>query len=335
MISVVIPVYNREPLVGETLDSLLAQTFADWECIVVDDHSTDGSTEVVQKYVGKDPRIKLFVRPDDRLKGACACRNFGFENSNGDLVYFFDSDDLLSPQFFETVDRKMAENPQAEYGVFTLERFTTDVEKPYQTSRKFTSKYGTLFEQILTCRTQVNTQNMIWRRRLLERVPMLWDEDMPRYQDGDFTTRMAGCAAEGTWLEIPTMVHIRTHPDSIGGRFSCSLEEAKLCFRYRNRLYDYFDGLGIMTPRLHALLLWSLLRFQLISVITAGAGGVAMEYHRSVKRRGKFSFRDYFLVLATGTVAVAAPLIHLLGRLLGKAGISGFRRLSVRKRKAV
>ncbi len=100
-ISILIPVYNRAGLLPETLDSILAQTYTNWECILIDDHSTDNSTEILQKYSEKDTRFYWEPRPDNRPKGANACRNYGLEISKGEYIQWFDSDDLMLPDFLQ------------------------------------------------------------------------------------------------------------------------------------------------------------------------------------------------------------------------------------------
>lgn len=97
LVSVIIPVFNRVHLLGETLDSIIAQDYTHWECLVVDDGSTDGTQNLIRQYQQRDPRIKFFERPAERPKGANACRNIGLENAQGDCVIFFDSDDLMTP----------------------------------------------------------------------------------------------------------------------------------------------------------------------------------------------------------------------------------------------
>ena len=89
LISIIIPTYNRAHLIGETLDSVLAQTYPHWECLFIDDGSTDNSIEVIQAYTKQDKRMKLFTRPAHRMKGANACRNIGLENAVGEYIVFF------------------------------------------------------------------------------------------------------------------------------------------------------------------------------------------------------------------------------------------------------
>lgn len=101
LVSIIIPTYNRAHLIGETLDSIKAQTYKNWECIVVDDGSTDNTDTILAKYVEKDNRFQYHQRPVNRIKGANACRNYGFELSKGEYINWFDSDDIMCPEFIK------------------------------------------------------------------------------------------------------------------------------------------------------------------------------------------------------------------------------------------
>mgnify|MGYP003120295360 CR=1 FL=1 len=96
LVSIIIPTYNRSYLIGETLESVLAQSFTNWECIVVDDGSTDYTEELLKFYCKKDKRFQFHQRPINSKNGASACRNYGLEKSKGQLIQFLDSDDLLA-----------------------------------------------------------------------------------------------------------------------------------------------------------------------------------------------------------------------------------------------
>lgn len=109
-ISIIIPVYNRERLLPETLDSIVLQSFSNWECILVDDQSTDGSYDVMQLYHEKDARFNVFKRPLYLKKGANSCRNFGFLQASGDYVKWFDSDDIMLPNHLEIAVSTLVEN---------------------------------------------------------------------------------------------------------------------------------------------------------------------------------------------------------------------------------
>src|SRR5215468_416102 len=94
-VSVIIPAYNRADLIGETIQSVLNQTFDDFEIIIVDDGSTDSTKEVVSSFDGP---IKYLYQEN---RGRSCARNRGFEVSGGDYVCFLDSDDVLKPGMLE------------------------------------------------------------------------------------------------------------------------------------------------------------------------------------------------------------------------------------------
>lgn len=97
LVSVITPTYNRAHLLGEMLDSVLAQTYQNWECIVVDDGSSDRTDALMTTYTADDIRFRYLHRPPEKVKGANACRNIGLEAAQGDYIMFFDSDDVMTP----------------------------------------------------------------------------------------------------------------------------------------------------------------------------------------------------------------------------------------------
>ena len=101
MVSIVIPIYNREHLIEETIQSIKAQTYAYWECIIVDDGSTDNTIAVTEVLITNDSRFQLFKRPEHVTKGPSACRNFAISKMQGDYIQFFDSDDIMHPEHLQ------------------------------------------------------------------------------------------------------------------------------------------------------------------------------------------------------------------------------------------
>lgn len=98
-ISVIIPIYNAEKHLKQTLDSVRFQTYKNLEIICVLDCPTDNSTKITQEIAKEDPRFKLVVHPEN--KGLPTARNSGVESSTGEYIHFMDADDLLSPDFYE------------------------------------------------------------------------------------------------------------------------------------------------------------------------------------------------------------------------------------------
>lgn len=109
--SVIIPVYNKESYIERTLRSVLAQTFVDYELIVVDDGSTDRSYDIAYQMVGNDLPSRMVVR--QKNSGVAVARNKGVSLSTGDYVCFLDSDDWWEPTFLEEMDSLITEYPDA------------------------------------------------------------------------------------------------------------------------------------------------------------------------------------------------------------------------------
>ncbi len=99
-ISVILPAYNVSKYLPKCLDSLLAQSFTDWQAIVVDDGSSDDSLPTAQRYAECDSRIKVLVQ---KHAGQSAARNFGLQHATGEFVAFVDADDFVDADYFATL----------------------------------------------------------------------------------------------------------------------------------------------------------------------------------------------------------------------------------------
>lgn len=110
-VSVIVPMFNAAEYIGECLESLLIQTFTDFEVIVVDDCSTDNSVEVVESYIPKfDGRLRLEKTEKNSEGGGYVPRNIGLELANGEYVFFMDSDDFIRGDALETLHSWAKEN---------------------------------------------------------------------------------------------------------------------------------------------------------------------------------------------------------------------------------
>ena len=98
LISVVISAYNAEQFLDETLESVLSQTYENWECIIVNDGSTDSTESVAKKWCEKDSRFRLTIKENGGLSSA---RNWGIKESKAEYIAFLDADDILTPDSLE------------------------------------------------------------------------------------------------------------------------------------------------------------------------------------------------------------------------------------------
>ena len=104
--SIIIPLYNKANFIAKTLNSVLNQTYTDFEVVIVNDGSTDNSLEIVQIF--DDKRIKLFTTKN---QGVSATRNFGIKQSQGDYIAFLDADDIWEEKFLETINKLILSFP--------------------------------------------------------------------------------------------------------------------------------------------------------------------------------------------------------------------------------
>lgn len=95
MVSIILPVFNAERFLPQCLDSILRQTYQNWELIAVDDGSKDGSMEILKSYEKRDNRIHIISKKNE---GVSIARNIALEHAHGDYIYFVDSDDIVMPE---------------------------------------------------------------------------------------------------------------------------------------------------------------------------------------------------------------------------------------------
>ncbi len=238
MISVVIPNYNRETLIGDTLDSVINQGYQYWEAIVVDDGSTDNSNEVVRRYSMKDNRIKLIQR-NREPKGANTCRNIGIEQANGKYIIFLDSDDLLAKNCFENRIKKMAEYPKCQFLVFPMIIFNKEPDD-CRTLGNIDTKEDDL-SRFLRGDVVWGISNLFWRNKSIKLLGV-FDEQLSCWQEYDLHIRalIKGFEYE-KFLDHEVDCFVRHHQGvSIGKSSMKSLAHTKsqhyLCWKIFNLL---------------------------------------------------------------------------------------------------
>jgi glycosyltransferase involved in cell wall biosynthesis len=107
-VSVIMPTYNRKTLISRAIESVLNQDYLDWELVIVDDGSQDGTEDLIKEYVSKDSRIRYLYQIN---QGQSVARNTGIENSNGELIAFLDSDNMWEPHRLSVGVQALLENP--------------------------------------------------------------------------------------------------------------------------------------------------------------------------------------------------------------------------------
>lgn len=187
-ITVVLPVFNRAQVVSRAIESVLAQSFDDFELIVVDDGSSDGTPALLAQQ--SDFRIRVITVPENG--GACAARNLGIEAASGDLVCFLDSDDVYLPSKLEVVADSFAAQPELDLlvdsfvcrkGIGTRIHVKTKRNPPDLSGREFRAA---LFERRI-----VKATTALSVRRAALRDVGHFDARLRRRQDLDLVLRLS------------------------------------------------------------------------------------------------------------------------------------------------
>ena len=186
LVSIIIPTYNRADLIGETLDSVIAQTYQNWECIVVDDGSSDNTEQVVQSYINKDKRFRYYHRPPEHQPGGNGARNYGFKKSKGEYIQWFDSDDLMLPQKLEVQINDLTKNNKKIHTCSGKQYFVEDDE--YKSLKMDFSK--NVFCQVASNSSQIMTPSLLIEREVFIKTGVKFNEQLTRAQETYFLAHL-------------------------------------------------------------------------------------------------------------------------------------------------
>jgi hypothetical protein len=208
-ISIVTPTRNRVALLRKTMDSVAAQTHANWEHLIIDDGSEDSTAEEVANRAKTDPRFRYLARSGE-VTGANVSRNIGIREARGDLVILLDSDDLIRPDCLSQRVAVMARNQDLDFAVFQGSVFD---KSPGDLGRLFNDKTsGDDLYRFLAHDTVWQTTGPVWRSAFLRKLGG-FDEELISLQDLELHVR--ALAAGARYLRFPQIDHdIRWEEDS-------------------------------------------------------------------------------------------------------------------------
>ena len=305
-ISVIIPTYNAAEYLPEAIDSVLAQTFQDFELIVVDDGSTDGTEEVVRSY---GDRVR-YLRQENRGPGAA--KNLGIKNSRGPLVVTLDADDRWLPHKLERQYEYMREHP--EIGMVNTD-FSTFNEKGVMTrhyNREYRKIYqGDIFDRLLQ-KNFVGSGVVMFRRECLDRVG-LFPENFMISEDWHLWLRIAKEYRVG-YIDEP-MAMYRWQEKSLTWDYSRSYPDRIRVLDDIAGLYpDYFRRRGRLLRRARSGVA---MRYGYSLFNSGDYRGAARQLLYSVKQN-PFQLKSYIYLLG---LLVPKKLKGWVTRLKGRMGL--------------
>jgi glycosyltransferase involved in cell wall biosynthesis len=220
-VSILIPIYNSEKYVAQTIESAINQTWNNKEIIIVDDGSTDNSLEIAKSY--ESNIIKVFSQKN---KGVCAARNFAFTKAGGEYIQYLDHDDILGLDKIETQMSYIHKNnfDITDIVYCSYVNFLEDIKNilPNTSTHQNMNYYKPLdlFNDMLIARTIILPASYLMHRYLIEKVGG-WDESLFNNEDGEFYSRIMTQATSVHYVP-DVKVYWRTTPDSLSKQVSNS-----------------------------------------------------------------------------------------------------------------
>lgn len=184
-ISVIIPAYNSETTIQETIESVQKQTFSDFEIIVIDDGSQDGTVELVKSLVKLEPRLKIFCYEN---AGVAVARNRGIELAQGEFISLLDADDLWTPNKLELQLKALKNHPKAGVAYSWTNPIDEQGKILFLGTRPVWE--GNVYGELLQTNFISNGSNILVRREAIESI-YGFPSDFPIASDWDFYLKLA------------------------------------------------------------------------------------------------------------------------------------------------
>lgn len=185
-ISIIIPTYNSSLFLERTAQTIIDQTFKNWECLLIDDDSEDGTMEIINRLCNNDNRLKKITRKTT-IKGANNCRNSGVKLSEAEYLLFVDADDLLAPDCLQNRILFLKEYSKSDMLIFNTIIMNEEENKIGQFHCRFHDSYD-LMAAFLKHQIQWQTMSVLWKKTFLEKIGC-WNEDYLRLQDVELNIR--------------------------------------------------------------------------------------------------------------------------------------------------
>jgi len=258
LVSIIIPFLNAEKFIREAIDSVLAQTYDNWELLLIDDGSTDASTEITQHYAEQHPeKVCYLEHGGHQNRGACASRNLGIRNAKGEYVALLDADDVWLPHKLERQVAILDSHPEAAMVYGATQYWHSWTGNPEDIRRDYTPNLGvepdTLVRPPMLLTLSLESKaptpcpsDILLRRKVVERVGA-FEEGFhgvrQLYEDQAFLAKV--------YLEAPVFVaselwdRYRLHPDSCVSVVERARQKYAVGLFYLNWLENYLAKQGI------------------------------------------------------------------------------------------
>ena len=227
IVSLIMPFFNNKELVGKMIDSILANTFEDWELLAIDDGSSEETLAYLSHYTA-DCRVKIIKR-ETTPKGAQTCRNLGMAHAQGQYWMFVDSDDYLTPACIGTRVEWIEKRQDLDFMVFPSAVYINDVFEPHAPEDIFGyNVHNDDLKGFARRELPFIVWSNIYRADSLRKAHLLWDTKLLSLQDADYNVHaiMAGLRYEYAYVAPDYGYRIRHSQGSVSAKI-CTPEHFK------------------------------------------------------------------------------------------------------------
>lgn len=216
-VSIIMATYNRAHLILESLKSIQNQTFANWECLIIDDGCTDNTQEVIAPLLSQDSRFKCFKRNNGYKKGLPGSRNYGLDLAKGDYIVFFDDDDIAHPQNLEICVKELSKG-SVSFCRYIREVFEGSFNYVFDYSKEYSFFEINIndIEKILTYELLFNSCAIMWKADCFKNNYFV--EDLMYAEDWELYLRIISSGFSGISIN-KTLFYARKHLKSNTGEF--------------------------------------------------------------------------------------------------------------------
>lgn len=201
-ISVIVPVYNVEKWLGRCVDSILAQTFADFELLLIDDGSKDSSGAICDEYATKDERIRVFHKPNG---GVSSARNLGLDNARGEWITFCDADDYVHDHWLEAFITNAIKTDLVITGFEIIDQRSG--AKRF-CGEDLSGSIESCFDKITNCEMQGSLGNKLFKAKFINEQKLRLDRNIRLREDEEFVFKYLTYCNIVKSIDCPTYVYI-------------------------------------------------------------------------------------------------------------------------------
>lgn len=307
-ITILLATCNRAAYIEETLNSIINQTYKNWECIITDDNSTDDTLQIIERLISNDSRFQFYCKNEKYKKGLSGTRNFGLDiakEKGARYIQFFDDDDLMYPKKLELQIEPFLNNPDLNFTVCKYDKLVEMEPGKSQLIRpEMSLNFPHIGDALLNGEFRLNSLSGLWNMSLLENFR--FDERLRYAEEWELFIRI-GYLYPSNYLAVNHYLFAyRKHPETLTMGKDENYERRKSSSVSRLILVEFLTKHGLHTKA-------SLIFFTRTFLTYQYNPTVVKQLLEFVQRSGKFSLK---MIWYLKTVLIIARLhFRLLGKL--------------------